>query len=137
MSDLDAQAKFLHAEVQYIQPESVLVKATAEYIPIDEFKEVFDYAGNLVERLPIKRLIFDKRSLRIFDQPSMEWYFVEWKSKMAELGLTIHRKILPDDFTFRESVKVGRRNIARKFPEARYRDLDIGYSSSLEEALQS
>lgn len=128
--------EFNSALVHHVAPDSLLVKATAEYIPIDEFKEIFNFAGKLVEELKIKRLVFDKRAMRIFDQPSMEWYFTEWKAKMADLGLTKHRKILPDDFAFRESVKVGRKNIARKHPQGKFHDLDIQYASSLEEALE-
>lgn len=125
---------FEYAAVQYFEPDIVVVKATAEYIPINEFQAVFDQAGKLVEEYKVKRLVFDKRALRVFDQPSMEWYFTEWKAQMADRGLTVHRKILPNDFAFRESVKVGHKNITQKHPQGKFRDLDIQYADSLEEA---
>jgi len=126
---------FNHAEVQHLEPDSLVVRATAEYIPTAEFKEVFDFAGKLVKHLQVKRMIFDKRAMRVFDQPSMEWYFTDWKADMAELGMSVHRKILPEDFAFRESVKVGRKNIAVKYPSGKFHELDIQYAESLEEAL--
>jgi len=139
MEDLRLQLKkaFTHAKVYYVESNILLVKATSQYIPIDNFKEVFKYAGALVKELPIKRFIFDKRELRVFHQPSMEWYFTEWKTKMMEEGLYIHRKVLPDDVVFRESVKIGRKNILRKYPSGKFRELDIAYAEDLERAIRN
>lgn len=127
--------EFESAQIIYIPPNCLVVEATTEYIPTDEFKIVFEYTGELVKEFNINRLVFDKRAMRVFDQPSMEWYFTEWKAEMADLNLTVHRKILPDDFAFRESVKVGRKNIARKYPKGKFHELDIKYAKSLDEAL--
>lgn len=128
------EKEFECASVQYFEPDALVVRATAEYIPSNEFKAVFDYAGKLVEQYRIKRLIFDKRELRVFDQPSMEWYFTEWKTQMSNLGLKVHRKILPEDFAFRESVKVGHKSISQNHPQGKFHELDIQYADSLEEA---
>ncbi|MCV9385673.1 hypothetical protein [Reichenbachiella ulvae] len=112
-----------------------LIKASASYIPIEEFKEVFLSVADLVKDKSIDKLIFDKTSLQVFHQPSMEWYFVEWKSEMAKIGLVRHVKILPDDLVFSQSVKLGRQQIDEKYPDAPFHDLSIQYADTLEEAL--
>ena len=65
----------------------------------------------------------------------MEWYFSEWKDKVYELGLTIHRKILPDNKVFIQSVVIGKENIVKKFPLGKFLKMDIQYSTSIEEAI--
>jgi hypothetical protein len=65
----------------------------------------------------------------------MEWYFVEWKDMMFELGLTKHIKILPNDEVFRQSVKIGRKKINELYPNGKFHQLSILYAESLEEAL--
>jgi hypothetical protein len=75
-----------HAVVYTVgqSPQTAIVQATSKYIPIEQFKEIFHYIGQLVEQEKIAKLIFDKRELTVFHQPSMEWYFVEWKEKMFQ-----------------------------------------------------
>ncbi len=129
-------ATFKHASVYRLagQPTAV-VEATANYIPIDQFKEVFSHIGDLIKQHKVTTLIFDKRNLTVFHQPSMEWYFVEWKAKMAALGLTNHVKILPTDRIFRESVKIGREKINKAYPNGTFHTLNIRYAESIEEAI--
>lgn len=127
---------FKHAIVYRVDNEATLVIAsTADYIPIDEFKSVFVFAGETVKQEEIRKLVFDKRTLSIFHQPSMEWYFISWKEEMWSHGLTIHRKILPNDTIFRESVKIGREKIFRENPNLKAKDMDIQYRDDLEEAI--
>jgi hypothetical protein len=126
-----------HASVSIIsssQP-ALLVTATSGYIPIEQFKETFSVAGVQVAELGIQKVIFDKRMLTVFHQPSMVWYFVEWKEKMYDLGLKRHVKILPPDEVFRESVKIGRSRINEDFPHGKFHEMEILYAASLEEAL--
>lgn len=114
-----------------------LVKAKASYIPIEEFKKCFEALGDyIIENQNIEKLIFDKRNLSVFDQDSMVWYFVKWKAEMVGCGLTVHRKLLPDDDVFTESVKLGREKLAREYPDAAFHDLDIKYAKSLIEAIE-
>ena len=82
-------------------------------------------------------MVFDKRALKVFHQPSMVWYFVEWKEEMYSKGLTKHRKILPRDPVFRECVKLGRENLSKENPSAKYHELDIQYKNSIQEAIDS
>jgi hypothetical protein len=88
-----------------------------------------------VKEKKITKLIFDKRKLTVFHQPSMEWYFVEWKEKMFDLGLKTHRKILPQDEIFRQSVKIGREKIKSIHPNGKYTLMDIQYSENLQDAI--
>lgn len=128
---------FKHAVLKTVDndPSVAIVEATATYIPIEQFKEIFGAIGNLVKDKKITKLIFDKRKLTVFHQPSMEWYFVEWKEQMYDLGLTKHRKILPQDEVFKQSVKIGREKIKAIHPNGKYTLMDIQYSENLEDAI--
>jgi hypothetical protein len=119
------------------QPDTLVISANSHYIHIDDFKRLFEYAGQLVKERGIKKLVFDKRRLTAFHQPSMEWYFIEWKDQMFDLGLKTHRKILPDNNVFKMAVKAGREKLGEKYPNAKFHQMDIQYSQSLEEALES
>ncbi|WP_224997953.1 hypothetical protein [Cesiribacter sp. SM1] len=115
----------------------VLVCQTlASYIPIHTFKASFLQCSGLIAKEGIERFIFDKRSLRAFHQPSMEWYFVNWKQEMYhEHGLRIHRKILPQEQWFQKCVEAGRHEIEQRHPENIFSKLDITYTGSIAEAL--
>jgi len=134
---LTPNKEFAHATVSTVaqHPGVLVLAATKNYIPIEEFKEIFAYIGGLVKKQSFTKLVFDKRALTVFHQPSMEWYFIEWKEEMFGYGLTTHRKLLPEDTIFRESVKIGRSTINRKFPEGKYHQMDIQYFESLDEAI--
>ncbi|UII22617.1 hypothetical protein [Fulvivirga ligni] len=113
----------------------LLVTATDRYIPVEDFKLLFKQVGETVKSEAIEKLIFDKRKLTVFHQPSMEWYFTSWKESMIQEGLTKHRKLLPNDQVFVESVKIGREQIYNKFPEGRFRELDIQYTDDIQKAI--
>lgn len=129
--------KFKHATLYCFEnyPHTGLIQADSTYIPIEQFKEIFHSMEELIQERGITRLIFDKRKLSVFHQPSMEWYFVEWKEKMTHYGLKHHIKILPDDNVFCQSVKLGRDQINKKYPHAKFHELTIEYASSIEEAV--
>jgi hypothetical protein len=128
--------EFKHAIIAQVEkaPFTLLVAATTTYIPMEQFKVIFNEIGKIVESEKITKLIFDKRELTVFHQPSMEWYFVEWKEKMFDLGLTKHIKILPDNEVFRQSVKIGRNKINESFPDGKFHKMEILYAESIEEA---
>ncbi|MBL7858671.1 MAG: hypothetical protein JNM57_13365 [Cyclobacteriaceae bacterium] len=134
---LEKVKEFKHATVSIARNDSntLVVAATASYIPIDQFKLIFSHIGDYVKNEKVTKLIFDKRNLSVFHQPSMEWYFVEWKEKMFELGLVNHVKILPKDEVFRQSVKIGRNKINETYPDGKFHRMNIRYAESLEEAL--
>lgn len=126
-----------YARILEMNDTCLLVEAISSYIPIESFKETFNEVGRLVRSHSYTKLIFDKRNLKVFHQPSMVWYFTEWKEEMYDLGLSSHRKILPPDPVFAECVKLGREKLSRENPKAKYHQMDIAYSSSVEEALRS
>ncbi|MEL6536079.1 MAG: hypothetical protein AAFQ98_11735 [Bacteroidota bacterium] len=135
-NQLQLSKEFKHAKVFSVVDTKVLViEAVKEYIPIEEFKEIFAYVGELVKVGDVEKLVFDKRALRIFHQPSMEWYFIEWKEEMWDHGLRAHRKLLPEDTIFRESVKIGREKIFRENPNLKARQMDIQYREDLPTAI--
>ena len=131
------EKEFKHASIYLLphQPNVAIVEANANYIPLEKFKEIFNFIGGLTSKKKVTKLIFDKRKLSVFHQPSMEWYFVEWKEKMFDAGLTTHRKILPPDDVFRQSVRIGREKINKAYPSKKFNQMDIQYAESIEEAL--
>ncbi|PZR30340.1 MAG: hypothetical protein DI538_22840 [Azospira oryzae] len=134
---LEKKKDFRHASITLIRSNepTLLVTATATYIPIDQFKTIFNEITSWVKEHGIRKLIFDKRQLTVFHQPSMEWYFVEWKEQLFDLGLTRHVKILPSDEVFRQSVKIGRNKINEAFPNGRFHKMEILYAESVEQAV--
>ncbi|HMQ00060.1 MAG TPA: hypothetical protein PKC24_09780 [Cyclobacteriaceae bacterium] len=132
-------SSFKHADIFIVgdKPELAIVKATSSYIPIAEFKKIFFSIGELVKSNKITKLIFDKSNLNVFHQPSMEWYFTEWKEEMYNLGLKTHRKILPENEIFKQSVKIGRAKISAAYPNGKFHEMDIAYANSLEEAINN
>lgn len=110
-------------------------EALEPYIPVDQFMELFQEAGKMVKRKKVRHFIFDKRLLRSFHQPSMEWYFIEWKQDMLDLGLNDHYKILPDEDWFKKCVEAGKAQILEAYPENRLNELTITYVDSVAEAV--
>ena len=117
--------------------KTIICELKSEYVPIEHFKDTFYKISELVEAGNNYKFIFDKRSLRAFHQPSMEWYFVIWKKEMYEKGLRIHRKILPPEPWFRKSVAIAKEQISREHQELILDKLDIQYCESIEEAIES
>lgn len=117
--------------------EKILLSQTqTSYVSIEAFKYSFMHSSGIIAERGVEKFIFDKRSLRAFHQPSMEWYFVEWKQEMFhKYGLRLHRKILPAEVWFRKCVEAGRSEIERKHPENIFDQLDILYTATITEAI--
>ncbi len=106
------------------------------YVSMDAFKNSFLQSSGIIAERGVRKFVFDKRSLRAFHQPSMEWYFVEWKQEMFhKYGLRQHRKILPPEVWFKKCVEAGRSEIERKHPNNIFDQLDIRYTNNLKEAI--
>ncbi len=117
--------------------KALVCQTQAPYLSIEVFRSNFLQCSEIIGESNISKFVFDKRSLRAFHQPSMEWYFVVWKQEMyATWGLRQHRKILPAEPWFRTCVEAGRSEIEKKFPDNIFGQLDILYASTLEEALR-
>ncbi len=115
--------------------KSLIIKSIGTYIPIGEFMEIFNFAIQVCEEKSLVKTVFDKRSLKVFHQPSMEWYFTIWKEQLFEMGIKKHIKILPDDFVFKSSVKIGREKINENFPNSSFHQTEIIYVNNIDEAL--
>ncbi|MBK6264255.1 hypothetical protein JKA74_04340 [Marivirga sp. S37H4] len=134
--NLITHSELKHAKVSFVEGKPIaIVEATSSYIPIEEFKKTFESIGKLVKEKHITKLIFDKRPLTVFHQPSMEWYFTEWKEEMYRHGLKTHRKILPDNKVFKQSVKIGREKIKENYPGLKFNEMDIQYKDNLQDAI--
>ncbi|TNF24948.1 MAG: hypothetical protein EP314_07275 [Bacteroidetes bacterium] len=120
----------------YYEPNSRvgLAEAIVPYMPMDDFMNAFKESTRMVEEFKLTRFIFDKRALRAFHQPSMEWYFVQWKPKVRDLGLTTHYKILPDEDWFRKCVEAGREDIRLTYGDDFLHNIDIHYVGTIQEA---
>jgi hypothetical protein len=114
---------------------TIICELMTDYIPIDDFKDVFNEISRIVENGKFEKFIFDKRSLRAFHQPTMEWYFLHWKNKMLEFGLSKHRKILPEEKWFEKMVMIAKDQIIKNNPDNIIHLLDIKYCESIEEAI--
>lgn len=124
----------------FVLPENqiMICELTKEYVPIEEFKEIFQETVPIIKDHKIKKFIFDKQYLRVFHQPSMEWYFVFWKTEIYELGLSVHRKILPQNQPFFTlAVEAGRAKILEEYKNTVIPLLDIQYKNTIEEAIKS
>ena len=117
------------------QLKLALCIAEKDYIPIDNFKAIFLSISKLIDDFPIQHLVFDKRKLRTFHQPSMEWYFAIWKTTVKCRGLTNHYKILPDLDWFVKSVEAGRYEILKKYSDSILNGITISYVNSIENAI--
>lgn len=121
----------------YREPENgfIICQATAGYVPIENFKKAFQSMVPLVAEHTVKKIIFDKRALRVFHQPSMEWYYTSWKRELLDLGLSAHRKILPDEPYFAKAVEAGKASIAENHPDFPFDKIDVQYFDSLEDCI--
>lgn len=113
----------------------IICKLLTDYIPIEDFKDTFNQISEIVEKGKFDKFIFDKRALRAFHQPSMEWYFLNWKNKMLELGIDKHRKILPEEKWFEKMVMIAKEQILKNNPDNIIHLLDIKYCDSIEQAI--
>ncbi|MDF9800135.1 hypothetical protein OKW21_005398 [Catalinimonas alkaloidigena] len=133
---LDLQEEFKHCDLYLVENKPILIiKATDTYIPIEEFKQVFSKATELIREHQVRKVIFDKRRMKVFHQPSMEWYYKDWKEELLALEMKTHRKLLPDDEVFKKSVELGKLKINEKYPGLRLSEMDIRYFDDLQEAI--
>ncbi|MEO0331608.1 MAG: hypothetical protein AAF223_07965 [Bacteroidota bacterium] len=125
------------ARVSYHDKSGIIIcELKSEYVPIEHFKDTFLRISELVEKGVNQKFIFDKRALRAFHQPSMEWYFIVWKKDMYQHGLSVHRKILPDEPWFQKSVEIAKSQIVQNYSDNIVDKLDIRYCNSIEEAIE-
>jgi hypothetical protein len=123
----------------YLLPQEKIMITELEksYVPITEFQDIFRDTIPIVREYGIQKFIFDKQQLRVFHQPSMEWYFLYWKTELYELGLSKHRKILPQDQpAFKLAVDAGKAKIMRENQDTIIPLLDIQYTTNIPDAIR-
>jgi hypothetical protein len=124
------------SKVEVLEDEKIIiVTSTSNYIPEKQFKEIFNSILDLVKEKSYEKLIFDKRKMSVFHQPSMEWYYLEWKPEALKYGLRLHRKILPDNMVFNNSVQLCKKMLDEQYPDAKYHSIDLEYKNTLEHAI--
>lgn len=123
----------------YVNEDSKTIACiiTADYIPITKFKQLFEMLGDEIKEGNFEKFVFDKSKLRTFHQPSMKWYFTEWKTVMMEYGVVKHFKVLPELDYFRKAVEAARKPLLAQYPEAILSKLRIEYFETLEEAIKA
>lgn len=114
-----------------------MCEVIAPYIPMAQFMDVFNRATEMIREHGLRHFIFDKRSLRTFHQPSMEWYFVEWKPVVRDMGMADHFKILPNEPWFHRCVEAGRNDILKSYPEGLLDGISVRYVDTVESAMQT
>ncbi|WP_246255564.1 hypothetical protein [Cyclobacterium plantarum] len=132
--DLSFEGRYARVLVNEISG-TIVCELLVDYVPIEDFKETFHKISAIIRKGKFHKFIFDKRALRAFHQPSMEWYFLDWKKEMYAEGITVHRKILPPEKWFEKMVMIAKKEILEKNPGNIIDNLDIKYCDSLEEAI--
>jgi len=126
-----------YAQVYVIEDKKIIIcEISTDYVPIEDFKRIFLFMTELMKSGSFDKFIFDKRALRAFHQPSMEWYYLEWKKSILEHGVSKHRKILPNEPWFEKMVAVAKEQILSANPSNIIHQLDIKYCKTLEEAIE-
>ena len=124
-------------KVEYLPDEqTVMLTFKGKFVPLPAFQNLLACVTALSKKEKVTKMIFDKSSLKVFHQPSMEWYHAEWKPQMRQSGLRVYRKILPPDLLFVQSLAVGREKILKSNSAFDPRQYDIQYCQDLEEALR-
>lgn len=109
--------------------------ATAAYIPMAEFMDLFEKAGDIISHEHITKCIYDERNLVAFHQPSMEWFYLVWMENMYTHNLFSYRRLVPEDKYFEQQMIKGKRKLLRENPWYNLEKYDILYCASLEEAI--
>ena len=118
--------------------ESALVlKLKKRFVPFEDFKKLVELTSPYFLSGVYEVFIFDKSDLRAFHQPSMEWYYLEWKKEMyEEAHLDKHIKIWPTERWFQVVIEAGRNKIREAHPDHISNKLVIHYVDNQEEALE-
>jgi len=113
-----------------------LISAKKDYIPIENFKIGFSEISKHLKDQGLNSIIFDKRNLTVFHQPSMEWYYTSWKMDLIEVNVRRHYKILPALPWFEKSVEAGKNEIKANHPDFDFSQFTVTYVTNPEEAVK-
>lgn len=136
-NEVDLYFRNEYLSLMLIKEEKMgIVQAIAEYIPIKKFMAGFEMAYQMIKEYELESLIFDKRGLTNFHQPTMEWYFVHWKPQVKKIGLTNHYKILPLGEWFKKCVEAGRKQISDNYSDSIFDGISIQYVNLISEVIE-
>lgn len=136
--DLESKFENDYMQVAHCKQKAALICIIRNsYVPIEVFVTNFTSMYDIVKDCRIKKVIFDKRNLTAFHQPTMEWYYVEWKENLRKLGVHIHRKLLPNEAWFKRCVEAGKNQILNDNPQFDVSQYDIKYFESIQECLDN
>lgn len=116
--------------------KAALCVCKQSYIPAEDFINSFNQIADILEKTSLESFVFDKRALRAFHQPTMEWYFVEWKNRIYNYGVNKHYKILPPQDWFADCVEAGKASILKNNPSFEFEKFDIKYCDSIIDAIE-
>ena len=114
---------------------TMIAEVMSSYVPTETFISVFNRMSEYIGNNDIEKFIFDKRSLNAFNQPTMEWYYIEWKEEVYGFGVKKHRKLLPPQKWFKKCVEAGKDEIRASYPDSVVHTLDISYHDSIYDCL--
>lgn len=110
--ELFLATRYIHA--YWIEEhKTVVCQAITDYIPHQEFQIIFQDLLEYTQKNPTQIFIFDKSNLLTFHQNSIRFFYFDWKPKMEEAGVKNFKHILPNNKTFRISLKTTK-DILRK-----------------------
>lgn len=114
----------------------IICEILQPYVPIDDFMNLLKQQMTIIDMYGCDKFIFDKRAIRGFHQPSMEWYYLTWKIEAyKKYGLSTHRKLFTEEPWFRKCVDAGRKQIKEKDPGSIVHTFDIKVCDTLKEAV--
>lgn len=115
----------------------ILCKLLQAYTPIDDFMNLLKQQMTIIEMYGCEKFIFDKRAIRGFHQPSMEWYYLTWKVEAYKrFGLEKHRKLFTKEEWFLKCIEAGRAQIKLKDPGSIVHSFDIQVCDDLADAMR-
>ncbi len=118
------------------EANTIICEVLESYTEIEDFKAMLKKKAELIEEYGCDRFVFDKRAIRGFHQPTMEWYYLEWKPEMhRRFGLRVHRKLFTDEVWFLKCLQAGRAEIKRRDPGSIVHTMDIKVVQSIEESI--
>ena len=114
----------------------IICEMLQAYTPIEDFMNLLKQQMDIIDMYGCDKFIFDKRAIKGFHQPSMEWYYLTWKVEAyKKYGLSKHRKLFTDEAWFRKAIEAGRAAIKKKDPGSIVHTFDIKICESLREAV--
>lgn len=115
---------------------TIICELLQAYIPIDDFMSLLKQQMTIIDMYGCDKFIFDKRAIKGFHQPSMEWYYLTWKVEAyKKYGLSKHRKLFSSEPWFLKCIEAGRAQIKQKDPGSIVHTFDIQVCDSLQEAV--